>query len=133
MNMIEKTADFYKILFQTADSKSQQFSSYSDVRNYYSGLYKNDPKIEKEIFLEINGKAISETISDKNINTISVLSPYGQLITSNGQIKKEAYEKYISTEDGSLVSGMKGNAIWRGDNYLLDEELNIPKTIWYYN
>ena len=43
------------------------------------------------------------------------------------QIKKEAYEKYISTEDGSLVSGMKGNAIWRGDNYLLDEELNIPK------
>ena len=127
MNMIEKTGDFYKILFQTADSKSQQFSSYSDVRNYYSGLYKNDPKIEKEIFLEINGKAISETISDKNINTISVLSPYGQLITSNGQIKKEAYEKYISTEDGSLVSGMKGNAIWRGDNYLLDEELNIPK------
>ena len=125
--MIEKTGDFYKILFQTADSKSQQFSSYSDVRNYYSGLYKNDPKIEKEIFLEINGKAISETISDKNINTISVLSPYGQLITSNGQIKKEAYEKYISTEDGSLVSGMKGNAIWRGDNYLLDEELNIPK------
>ena len=127
MNMIEKTGDFYKILFQTADSKSQQFSSYSDVRNYYSGLYKNDPKIEKEIFLEINGKAISETISDKTINTISVLSPYGQLITSNGQIKKEAYEKYISTEDGSLVSGMKGNAIWRGDNYLLDEELNIPK------
>ena len=45
MNMIEKTGDFYKILFQTADSKSQQFSSYSDVRNYYSGLYKNDPKI----------------------------------------------------------------------------------------
>ena len=124
---MKKQGDFYKILFQTADSKSQQFSSYSDVRNYYSGLYKNDPKIEKEIFLEINGKAISETISDKNINTISVLSPYGQLITSNGQIKKEAYEKYISTEDGSLVSGMKGNAIWRGDNYLLDEELNIPK------
>lgn len=127
MNMLKKTGEFYEILFQTVDGKSQQFASDSDVRNYYSGLYKDNSKLEQEIFTKINGEAISESISDENVNVISILAPYGQLVTSSGQIGKEAYGEYIKTEDGKLVNDGKGKAIWRGNHYFWDEYLKLPK------
>jgi len=127
MNMLKKTGEFYEILFQTVDGKSQQFASDSEVRNYYSGLYKDNSKLEQETFTKINGQAIKESIADENINVITILAPYGQLVTSSGQVGKEAYEGYIKTEDGKLVSGKKGKAVWRGNHYFWGEYLKLPK------
>lgn len=127
INMIQKTGEFYEILFQTVDGKSQQFASDANVRNYYNGFYKNNPELEKQVFTQINGQAIVEDISDQNINVISILAPYGQLVTSSGQINREAYDEYIKTEEEKLVNKEKGKGIWRGNHYLLDKYLNIPK------
>ncbi len=130
-NTVEKTAEYYTLMMQGIDTKSQKLAGDNIVRSYYNGDYKASSGKEADSYGTINRNVLSEKTSDSNINLISVLAPYGKCLTTNGVIGQDTYGKFVETEEGKqIVNASNTDAVWTGYHTFLDDYLNSSKSTY---
>lgn len=123
-NTVQKTAEYYKMLLQNMNTKSQKLANDSIIRSYYSGDYRDMKSEESERYGTSNRIILSEKISDSNINLITVLAPYGKGLSSNGVIETDTYGKFIETKEGKeILSTSNTEGVWSGYHTFLDDYL----------
>ncbi len=130
-NTVQKTAEYYSLLMQDINTKSQKLAGDNVTRSYYNGDYKDSSGKESESYSTINRNILSEKTSDSNINLISVLAPTGKGLTTNGMIGQEAYGKFIETEEGKkILSASNTVGVWSGYHNYIDDYLNIGENTY---
>jgi methyl-accepting chemotaxis protein len=127
-NTIQKTAEYYELMMQTIASKSQQLASDSELRSYYNGDFKDSSKEEGNHYGSLNKRILAEKMSDKNINLICTLTPYGKSLSTNGFIGQDAYTQFINSEEGkNILNISNGQALWTGYHNFMDDYLKLSK------
>ena len=130
-NTIQKTAEYYKMMLQNIDTKSQKIANDNVLRSYYNGDFKDDTGKNTESYSTINRSVLSEKTSDQNINFIGVLSSYGKSITTNGIIGQDAYSQFIETNEGKqILKASNTVAVWIGYHSFLDDYLKSSKSAY---
>lgn len=130
-NTVQKTAEYYKMLLQNINTKSQKLANDSILRSYYSGDYKDSESKESESYGTLNRTILSEKTSDSNINLITVLAPYGKGLSSNGIIGADVYVKFIETQEGkTILSTSNTEGVWSGYHTFLDDYLKSSKNTY---
>lgn len=123
-NTIEKTADYYEILFQTVDMKSRELSTDNTVRSYYDGVYVNDRTRESDTYNQVAGK-VRAAVNNENIGLACLTASYGSGVSTKGSMSLDAYRDYIVSEEGEGIIEAGENGIWSSRHSFLDEQLGI--------
>ncbi len=130
-NTVQKTAEYYKMLLQNTNTKSQKLANDSVLRSYYSGDYKDSASKETESYGTLNRTILSEKTSDSNINLITVLAPYGKGLSSNGIIEGDTYGKFVETEEGkAILNTSNAQGVWSGYHTFLDSYLKSSRNTY---
>jgi methyl-accepting chemotaxis protein len=128
-NTVQKTAEYYNLMLQGINAKSQKIAGDNIARSYYNGDLKDSSGKESESYSTINRNILAEKTTDSSINIISVLAPYGRNIATNGMLLQEAYSKFIETEEGRrILSTSNTKGVWTGRHAFLDDYLNGSKS-----
>lgn len=126
-NTIQKTADYYGILFQNVDTRAKELSNDNTIRNYYGGTYAGDNSRESDTYNQVMAKVRSAGSNDANIGFAGLLAPYGRCASTSGNIKNDAYEKFIGEEEGKAVLQSEDAGVWSGRHLFIDTLLSVSE------
>lgn len=128
-NTVLKTAEYYNLMLQGINAKSQKIAGDNTARSYYNGDLKAESGKESESYSTINRNILAEKTTDPSINFIAVLAPYGRNIATNGMLSQEAYAKFIESEEGKeILSTSNAKGVWTGYHTFIDSYLHGLKS-----
>lgn len=77
---IQKTADYYTLMFSNVSALATDFANNSDVKSYYSGSLSNDVMTESTTYSNISSSLSSTAMGNKAIKAAYVIGSYGRSI-----------------------------------------------------
>ena len=77
---IQKTADYYKLMFSNVSALATDFANNTDVKSYYSGSLANDVMTESTTYNNISSNLSSTAMGNKAIKAAYVIGSYGRSI-----------------------------------------------------
>ena len=123
VNTVQNTGEYYTLLLNNLETKSQQFTNDTVLVDYYSGKYKKKPAEEASTFATIQKTLKGDTLSDGNLNMVNVITSYGNCLTTEGSFSNEDYDKLVDTEEGTAIIEAKGKPVWSGYHHYIDDKL----------
>lgn len=127
MNTIQKTADYYGILFQNIDAKSKELSTNNVMRGYYGGIYEGDRVRETDTYNQIKGQIRAVAENDESISYAGMIAPYGKCIVTLGNAASDSYGKFTAEQEGMQILEAGEAGVWRGYHPHADELFGIAK------
>lgn len=119
-NTIQKTSEYYTVLFQNADAKSSELSNDGIIRSYYGGTYAGDNVRESDTYDQIRSKIRAAGENDPNIGGVYLMSSYGKSVSTVGNITPDSYDKFMETEEGKKISESGDSGFWNGKHQFVD-------------
>lgn len=124
-NTIQKTADYYGILFQNVDTKSKELSNDNTIRNYYGGAYAGDNSKESDTYNQVMAKVRSAESNDVNIGLACLIAPYGRCAITSGNITADSYAGLIADSEGKSILASGDAGVWSGRHRYMDALLSL--------
>ena len=123
---LEQIANYYELTFAVVESKTEQLSSLSELKNYYGGAY-TDLDVSRSALSDIYRSAKNLAHSDNIVGDLSILS-YKQTSFSvaNGNYLMFEYggasaaEEFENTSDSALLEASSGEGAWMGTRVFID-------------
>lgn len=102
---IDKTADYYELLFSTIVTTTKDLATNSDTQKYYSKVFMTDQSAEGKAYDTAKAYATSITLNNNFVNQIYILGNYGKDIytASAGSNSNNAYENFKNTDTAAYV------------------------------
>lgn len=123
---LEQMANYYELTFEVVESKTEQLSGLSELKNYYGGAYA-DADESRSALSDIYRSAKNLAQADNIVGDLSILS-YKQTSFSvaNGNYKMFDYggasaaEEFEKTSDYALLSSDSSKGTWMGVRTFID-------------
>lgn len=120
VNTVQKAGEYYTLLLNNLETKSQQFANDTVLVDYYSGTYKRKAADEASNFSTLQKTLLGDTLADDNLFMVNVVADYGNALSSKGSFRTEDYEAFIGTQEGQRIIDAKGKAVWSGEHQYID-------------
>ncbi len=121
VSTIQKTADYYNLMFSNLEAVSKELISYVDAKNYYSKMYKSDVVKESELYNTVNKYYQSTVINNESISNLYLMCNYGKPIYSTTVNETALFTLFDASEEAAYVNDNK--LTWRTSRPFLDEHL----------
>ena len=123
---LEQIANYYELTFAVVESKTEQLSGLSELKNYYGGAY-TDVDESRSALSDIYRSAKNLAQSDNIVGDLSILS-YKQTSFSvaNGNYLMFEYggtsaaEEFEKTNDSALLAASSTEGAWMGTRLFID-------------
>ncbi|SHO48625.1 methyl-accepting chemotaxis protein [Anaerocolumna xylanovorans] len=128
-------SDYYKVILSNIEDKATQLNNNSDAARLYSGHFTSDVIKELEIYKNVSGTVKKTAITDRYIGTISLLTKYGNSITSKSHFgaNQKPYEEFAASEDGIQIDKSDKVSLWSGYHNYIDGALKIDKSDYAFS
>lgn len=120
VNTVQKAGEYYTLLLNNLEAKSQQFANDTVLVDYYSGTYKRKAADEASNFSSLQKTLLGDTLADENLFMVNVVASYGNALSSKGSFRLEDYDAFIETEEGQKIIDAKGKPVWSGEHDFID-------------
>lgn len=128
VSSIEKTSEYYDLIFKNIEDKTVSLSVDSQIRDYYAGRYSGNALEEGNAYKAARSNVSIMATSDRFIENVFIISDVGQPITTYGSFDNNNFYKEFSETDEAKLIDTYGNAnIWTGYHEFVDDNLKIPK------
>lgn len=105
---INKTADYYNLMFTNLESVSREMISNTEAKNYYSKLYKADITAEGSAYTTIKQYYQSLTISNAAIKNIFIMCNYGNpVVTTTIADESKLYQNFSGSDEAAKIDEQK--------------------------
>jgi methyl-accepting chemotaxis protein len=127
ISSIEKSSEYFALVLQNVEDKALQFANDSSARSYYSGTYAGDTLEESKMYKAIRSNATTMVAADRFMETITVITNYGQPVTSFGAFSPnmDPYEEFSALEEAQKLNNREVINLWTGYHSFVDEHLDI--------
>lgn len=120
VNTVQKAGEYYTLLLNNLETKSQQFANDTVLVAYYSGTYKRKAADEASNFSTLQKTLLGDTLADENLHMVNVVASYGNALSSKGSFRSQDYDAFIETEEGIEIIDAKGKPVWSGTHNFID-------------
>lgn len=118
---IEKTAEYYGLMFANVKSMAMDISNNTNVQQYYSKSFATDKLEESNIYNSIKSDVSSKTLSNKSISNIYIFANYGKgIYTGSSKLDDSAYETFSGTDEAKSYDSSK--SAWVSSHPFLDSQ-----------
>ncbi len=118
---IEKTAEYYGLMFANVKSMATDISNNTNVQQYYSKSFATDKLEESNIYNSIKSDVSSKTLSNKSISNIYIFANYGKgIYTGSSKLDDSAYETFSGTDEAKSYDSSK--SAWVSSHPFLDSQ-----------
>lgn len=121
---INKTADYYNLLFDNVESFSLDVVLNETLRNYYSGTYSSDVIAESQAYTNSLSRIQSMTIANEYIANASIICKSGKMMFTASPSKRPEYEAFEKTAFAEQIK--KDRISWTGKREYIDDYI-FPK------
>lgn len=117
---IDKTADYYDLMFMNIKSMSADLINNKAMQQYYSGYYAADRIEERNNYNTISSEMSATAINNKSIAGIFVIGEYGDnMYTNSTKFETEkGYNELAASEEGKLIDSKK--TVWLSSRSYVD-------------
>lgn len=118
LTTINKTADYYNLMFGNIEAKSKEMISYTTAKNYFSKLYKANVTEESNAYTEVNKYYQAITISNEEIDNIYVICNYGYPVCTATINSTTLYDDFSVTDEAKVIDENK--LVWVTERSFFD-------------
>lgn len=121
---LKTTTNYFELAMETVELRLNQLKGYENLKNYYSGTYKNDPVAEMTTFKNLEIYLDTTTYSDNVLANFYLFSKRGSNLCTNGSMDlsgEELVDAYLATEEGKRDENERGAYSWSGKHQFVDE------------
>lgn len=123
-------AEYYQSSLGFVETKVDEF--YPELQDYVNGEYAVSDMAAVQFYNSTQGSMKDVIFSDKNINSIAVLTPNAKSILTNGKSEETMYDAFMATPEGQKVSADRRNYHWFGRNPEIDAILGIEEDSYLF-
>lgn len=117
---IEKTAEYYSLLFSNIKSMANDLANNNTVKEYYSGSYDGDNTTQANAYNEIRATVSSLATSNTMLKNVFLIGKSGKDLYANGSaMTGNEYETFKTSDEAKLVDEQR--ALWMSDHEYLDK------------
>ena len=127
LNMV---GDYINLGMESIKDLTTQYLADDDLGKYFKGIYSEDSAGYTESYRSISKKVTSKKLSDKFIQSIHIVSPKAEVITTDNTSLsgEELYQGILETKEGSLLNEDRNKALWISEGDYLDQSLKLRKS-----
>ena len=104
-------------------TKSYEFTNSEFVKNYYNKLNKMSSEEGTVAFNMLKTEFDKTKSSHPFLYSMHVIGKQGTSLSSVGELPADIYDKFLTSEEGGLISSAIDRYIWVGKHSFLDEQL----------
>ena len=121
VSTIQKTADYYTLMFSNIKALANDFANNADVRSYYSGSLASDPLNEKNVYDNLNTNLSSTALGNKAVKAVYVIGKNGKnIFTSATSMNTGEYNSVKAASEGQTID--KNKSAWFTSRDYLDQK-----------
>lgn len=107
------TGDYLEIVLNTMINKAIQLDADIGLKEYFSGVYKDDPAGESKAYSNASQRVSIFAKADDFVQNVSVFADYGKGISSNGSLPENIYDEFSRSKEGRkfIASGKESTFI----------------------
>lgn len=127
---VEKTADYYALLFGNVESQANDLANSSNVKSYYASTI-TDSVTDSDVYSELSKQVSSTAQSNKSIKGVYLIGKRGKPInTTTSKLEASGeYEKLQASAEGKEID--QSRFIWLSSREYLDTKVNKDYSISY--
>ncbi len=128
---LKTTTNYFELAMETVELRLNQLKGYENLKNYYSGTYKNDQIAEMTTFKNLQVYLDTTTYSDNILANFYLFCKRGNNLCTNGSMNLsggELVEAYLATEEGKRDESARGAYTWSGKHQFVDEHFVQDKS-----
>ena len=109
MSAIEKTADYYNLMFSNVKATATDLANNATIQEYYSGTYASDSVSEGSTYTSLKSNLSSTALANKAIAGIYIIGSYGKgMYTSSSKLLDTGeYNNLKASAEGKYIDANK--------------------------
>ena len=122
VSTIQKTADYYTLMFSNIKALANDFANNADVRSYYSGSLASDPLNEKNVYDNLNTNLSSTALGNKAVKAVYVIGKNGKNIFTSATSMDPTgeYNSVKAASEGQTID--KNKSAWFTSRDYIDQK-----------
>lgn len=122
VSTIQKTADYYTLMFSNIKALANDFANNADVRSYYSGSLASDPLNEKNVYDNLNTNLSSTALGNKAVKAVYVIGKNGKNIFTSATSMNPTgeYNSVKAASEGQTID--KNKSAWFTSRDYIDKK-----------
>ncbi len=124
------TQKYFQIIMNEASAKALQITNSPNIAKYYSGNFSKVPFEEYKSIDETRRTLSSLVKNDEFIQDITIITNYGQSLTSKKLISQNHYNSFSSSNDLKAISPTEAG-LWVGKHEFLDKKLSSDPSKYF--
>ncbi len=128
---LKTTTNYFELAMETVELRLNQLKGYENLKNYYSGTYKNDPVTDMTTYKNLQVYIETTTYSDNVLANFYLFSKRGNNLCTTGSMDlsgRELMDAYLDTEEGKRDESERGAYSWSGKHQFVDEHFVQDKS-----
>lgn len=128
VSSIEKTSEYYDLIFKNIEDKAVSLVVDSQIRDYYAGKSSSNTLEDGNAYKAARSTASIMATSDRFIENIIIISDAGKPLTTYSSFDdNNTYDNFFETEEAKLIDANNSTNVWTGYHNFVDDNLEIPK------
>lgn len=118
--------NYCNLLCQTVENKTIEIITNEAFNTYYSRYAGKNDTAAMTAYRDATALLVSAKGTCNYLNSYSVFTKDGgNVSSSSGRLKAEAYDEFLKTDEASKITG--GQGVWRGYHKYLDKQLSMSE------
>lgn len=127
---IQKTAEYYDLMFSNIKAVSNDLSNNVVVQEYYSGTYENSNTDEANAYAEIRSIVSSLTTTNKQIKSVYLIARHGRdLYSSTTSLTGSEYSALKDTDEAKKIDAQR--SVWISKHEYIDNYSKMSYGVSY--
>lgn len=127
---INMVGDYINLGMDSIKDLSIQYLADDDLGKYFKGAYSEDSLRYNDAYKSISKEITSRKLSDKFIQSIHIISPKAEVITTGNTSLSgdELFQGLLETKEGAILNEDHNKELWISEGSYLDEVLELKKS-----